>query len=74
MESCPLVISHILAEFHPERATYTTLHNHLELLNGLSKSAQTFAVGFVNLLSTHPIHIVVWGNFPFNNRNQKYMQ
>ena len=28
MESCPLVISHILAEFHPERATYTTVHNH----------------------------------------------
>ena len=28
MESCPLVMSHILAEFHPERATYTTLHNH----------------------------------------------
>ena len=28
MESCPLVISHILAELHPERATYTTLHNH----------------------------------------------
>ena len=28
MESCPLVISHILAEFQPERATYTTLHNH----------------------------------------------
>ena len=28
MESCHLVISHILAEFHPERATYTTLHNH----------------------------------------------
>ena len=22
-------------------------------------------VGFVKLLSTHPIHIVVWGNFPF---------
>ena len=35
------------------------------LLNGLSKSAQTFTVGFVKLLSTHPIHIVVWGNFPF---------
>ena len=64
MESCPLVISHILAEFHPERATSTTLHNHLELLNGLSNSAQTFTVGFVKLLSTHPIHIVVWGNFP----------
>ena len=28
MESCPLVISHILAKFHTERATYTTLHNH----------------------------------------------
>ena len=33
---------------------------------GLSKSAQTFTVGFVKLLPTHPIHIVVWGNFPFN--------
>ena len=62
MESCPLVISHILAEFHPERATYTTLHESL-LLNGLSKSV-TFTVGFVKLLSTHPIHIVVWGNLP----------
>ena len=31
MESCPLEISHILAEFHPERATYTTLHNHFSL-------------------------------------------
>ena len=28
MESCPLVISHILAEFRPARATYTTLHTH----------------------------------------------
>ena len=46
MESCPLVISYILAEFHPERATYTTLHNHY-VLNGLSKSAETFTVGFV---------------------------
>ena len=35
-------------------------------LNGLSKSAQTFTVGFLKLLSTLPIHIVVWGNFPFN--------
>ena len=25
-----------------------------------------FTVGFLKLLSTHPIHIVVWGNFPFN--------
>ena len=33
MESCPLVISHILAELHPERATYTTLHNHFSLMD-----------------------------------------
>ena len=33
MESCPLVISHILAEFHPERAKYTTLHNHFSLMD-----------------------------------------
>ena len=66
METCPLVISHILAEFHPERVTYTTcLLAWSLLLNGLSKSAQTCTVGFVKLLSTHPIHIVVWGNFPF---------
>ena len=32
----------------------------------VSKSAHTFTVGFIKLLSTHPIHIVVWGNFPFN--------
>ena len=25
-----------------------------------------FTVGFLKLLSTHPIHIVVWGSFPFN--------
>ena len=37
----------------------------LVLLNGLSKFAQHFTVGFLKLLSTHPIHIVVWGNFPF---------
>ena len=38
----------------------------LVLLNGLSKFAQNFIVRFLKLLSTHPIHIVVWGNFPFN--------
>ena len=68
MERCPLVISHILAECHPEMATYTTLHNHFSF--GLSKSAQTFTVGFVKLPSTHSIHIVVWGNFPFNITNE----
>ena len=33
------------------------------LLNGLSKSAQTFTIRFLKLLFPHPIHIVVWGNF-----------
>ena len=28
-----VVISHILAEFHPEMATYTTLHNHFYLMD-----------------------------------------
>ena len=69
MESCPLVISHILAEFYPERTTYTTLHNKKKLIISL-KSAQTFTVGFVKLLSTHPIHIVVLGKvhllYPFH--------
>ena len=33
----------------------------------ISKFAQNFfTVGFPKLLSTHPSHIVVWGNFPFN--------
>ena len=41
------------------------IHNFAKslFLNGSSKSAQTFTVGFIKLLSTHPIHIVVWGNF-----------
>ena len=48
------------------------IHNFAKslLLNGLSKSAQTFTVGFVKLLSTHAIHIVAWGNFPFNTQNE----
>ena len=28
--------------------------------------AETVTVGFLKLLSTHPIHIVLWGKFPFN--------
>ena len=27
IETCSLVVSQILAEFHPERMTYKTLHN-----------------------------------------------
>ena len=71
MESCPLVISHILAEFHLERATYKTLHNYFSD-NGLSNFAQNFTVGFLNLLSTYPIHIVVWGNVPFKLHKHLY--
>ena len=38
----------------------------LILLYGLLKFAQNFTVGFLKLLSTHPIHVVVvWANFPF---------
>ena len=49
------------------------IHNFAKslLLNGLSKSAQTFTVGFLKLLSPHPILIVVWGNFPFNKTSCK---
>ena len=36
-----------------------------DIHNGLSKSAQNFTDGFLQLLSTHPIHNVVWENFPF---------
>ena len=57
-----LVVSQILAEFRPERATYT--FNDMNWFP--SKFAQNLTVGFLKLLSTHPIHIVVWGNFPFN--------
>ena len=39
----------------------------LVLLNRLSKFAQNVTVGFVELLSTQPIHIVVWGIFPFKD-------
>ena len=61
MESCSLVISQILAEFRPERATYKTLHKFIILI-GLSKFAKKFTVCFLKLLFTHPISMVVWGN------------
>ena len=64
MESCPLVKSHILAELHPERATYTTLHNHFSLMD-YPNLLKLLLLGLYNCLSTHSIHIVVWGNFPF---------
>ena len=67
MESCSLVISLILAEFCPERERHTKLCiiSYLIIKYYQNYFAQTFTVGFINLLSAHPIHIVVWGNFPF---------
>ena len=45
-------------------------HTQLCIITSLKRVVQillnTFTVGFVKLLSTHPIHIIVWGNFPFN--------
>ena len=43
---------------------YTKLCMIIVLLNGFSKFAQNFTVGFLNLLSAHPIHIVVWWKLP----------
>ena len=54
----------------PERATYTKLieplKNH-DLLIGLSKFAQTFAVRFLKSSSIHPICINAWGSFSFKD-------
>ena len=71
MESCSLVVSQILDEL-PSREH--DIGNHTKLCKiitpnyGLSKSAQTFPVGFLYLLSTHPIHVVVWRNFSFHKQ------
>ena len=43
----------------------TTLQNYNFWMNK-SQFALTFTVGFLKLLSNRPIHIAVWGNFPFN--------
>ena len=55
-----LLCHHIFsrAELRPERATYKTLHNLYILLNGLSRFAQNFTVGFLKLLSTH-LHVCI---------------
>ena len=50
------MISQIVAEFRAEGG----IQNFAQL----SKFAQKFTVRFLKLLSTHPIHIVVWENFP----------
>ena len=35
------------------------------IISSLERITQNVTVGCLELLSTHPIHIVVWGNFPF---------
>ena len=52
--------------YHLERVTGGFKQISEYLLNGLSKFAQIFTVGFLNLLSTHPIHIV-WGKMRFSS-------
>ena len=47
----------------PSREAEIQNFTQLVLLNGLSKFAQNFTVGFLLLLSTHPL-IAVWGNYP----------
>ena len=63
MESCSLVISQILAEFRLERVTYKTLRS----LKRIIKICLKFYcwVSKNCFLLMHPIHIIVWGNFPF---------
>ena len=49
MESCPLVISHILAEFHPERATYTSLPIHIVVWGNFLFKERGFTSCFLSL-------------------------
>ena len=46
-------------------------HTKLCIISSLKRIIQicfNFTVGFLKLRSTHPIHIVVWGNVPFKFR------
>ena len=43
------------------RHTQVCIITSLKWIIQMTKSAQTVTVGFLKLLSTHPIHIVVWG-------------
>ena len=42
-------------------------HTQLWVITSLKWIIQNVTDGFLKLLSNHPIHIVVWGNFPFNS-------
>ena len=68
LSSCDITDSGIV----PSREGDIQNFAQLVLLNGLSKFASNFTVGFLKFLSTHPIHIVVWENFPFKDTNKAY--
>ena len=56
--SCDITCS---AEFHPERATCI-----ITSLKWIIQICSNFYFWVSKIVSTHPIHTVVWGNFPFN--------
>ena len=55
---------HIFWQSSIQRGRHTQLCI-ITSLNWIIQICSNFYVGLVKLLSTHPIHIVVWGNFPF---------
>ena len=57
---------HIFWQSSIQRGRHTQLCI-ITSLNWIIQICSTFTVGFVKLLSTHPIHIGLWGNFPFNS-------
>ena len=57
----------VLSWYHRfwQSSIQTGQHTKLCIISSLERIAQNVTVGCLELLSTHPIHIVVWGNFPF---------
>ena len=59
---------HIFWQSSIQRGRHTQLCI-ITSLKWIIQICSNFTVGFVKLLSTHPIHILFWGNFPFKNGN-----
>ena len=72
MESCPLVIYmyHIFWQSSIQRGRHTQLCI-ITSLKWIIQICSNFYCWVCNLIAfyTHPIHNVVWGNFPFNTYN-----
>ena len=62
MESCSLVISQILAEFRPERATYKALQINKFSSKWIIQICSNLDCCFYKIASTHPIHSCLGGN------------